>query len=146
MPAAVDGAPVPQTLDPSLLDGLAAAAVHLARWSAPPPDVPAPTRALDDVLDDLDEIADEVRERERDAGLPATRAIDPGFVTAAHRWASGASLDEAMGRLDVTGGDFVRTVKQVADLVGQLRHVGDDDLAATAGRALDGLRRGIVDA
>ena len=45
----------------------------------------------------------------------------------------------------MTGGDFVRNVKQVADLVGQLRSAVPD-LSSTGNEALDRLRRGIVQA
>jgi ATP-dependent RNA helicase HelY len=72
--------------------------------------------------------------------------LDAGFVAAAWRWASGADLDEALGDLELTGGDFVRNVKQVADLLGQLRAVGGGPLTHLAEEALDGLRRGIVEA
>ena len=133
-------------LDGPELAAAVAAMVYESRSDDPPAEVVGPTRALDDVLDDLDEIGAVIRRRERAAGLSATRDLDPAFVDAAYRWSSGRSLDEAVGRLDITGGDFVRNVKQVADLVGQLRAVGDLDLTAAAEVALDGLRRGIVEA
>ncbi|MBW3619785.1 MAG: DEAD/DEAH box helicase [Actinobacteria bacterium] len=108
------------------------------------PDIPtAPMyRAVDRVV----EVAHELRALEADAGLRPMRELDAGFVAPAWRWTKGASLDEALGNLDLTGGDFVRNVKQVADLVGQLRDVGDGDLPALARRAVGQLRRGIVEA
>jgi len=105
-----------------------------------------PTADLHDVTEEVLDLADELRERERRAGVPPLGDLDAGFVAAAWRWASGADLDTALGELDLTGGDFVRNVKQVADLLGQLRSVGDSDLAARASSAMDGLRRGIVEA
>ncbi len=99
-------------------------------------------RALEEVLD----IADELRSMEVDAGLKPLRDLDGGFIGPAWRWTKGASLDEALGDLELTGGDFVRNVKQVADLVGQLRDVGGGDLPGLARRAVDQLRRGIVEA
>ncbi len=92
------------------------------------------------------ELADELRAIERRAGVTPLRDLDAGFVASAWRWTSGADLDTALGDLDLTGGDFVRNAKQIADLLGQLRSVGDNDLAARASKAMDGLRRGIVEA
>jgi ATP-dependent RNA helicase HelY len=105
-----------------------------------------PTVALYETTDAILSLADELRDRERRAGVAPLRDLDAGFVAAAWRWASGSDLDTALGDLDLTGGDFVRNVKQVADLLGQLRSVGERDLAARASTAMDGLRRGIVEA
>lgn len=145
---------VAEALRGGLLDGLtgpevaaaAAALVFESRTDEPPAEIHAPTRALGEVVDELDGLAARLRRRERAAGLPATRDLDPGFVIAAYRWTAGRSLDESIGRMEITGGDFVRNVKQVADLVGQLRSIGDPALTAAANQALDGLRRGIVEA
>lgn len=128
------------------LAALAAVLVYEARTDEPPAPVHFPTKALDEVVDDLEGIADDVRRRERAAGLPTMRELDPGFAVAAYRWAGGHSLDESLGSMDLTGGDFVRIVRMLADLVGQLRTVGDDALASTAAHAVDQLRRGVVDA
>jgi ATP-dependent RNA helicase HelY len=105
-----------------------------------------PTVDLYETTEAILSLADELRDRERRAGVTPLRDLDAGFVAAAWRWASGADLDTALGDLDLTGGDFVRNVKQVADLLGQLRSVGDPDLASRASTAMDGLRRGIVEA
>jgi ATP-dependent RNA helicase HelY len=133
-------------LDGPELAGLAALFLYEPRGGEPTPDPVLPTVALEDVTEAVLALADELRERLRAAGLRPLPDLDGGFVAPAWRWASGADLDESLGNLDLTGGDFVRNVKQVADLVGQLRHVGDPALAAAAAAALDGLRRGIVEA
>ena len=108
------------------------------------PDIPTEPmrRATERILD----LAGELRGREEAAGLRPVRELDAGFIAPAWRWARGMDLDRALGNLELTGGDFVRNVKQVADLVGQLRDVGEGDLPARARRAVDGLRRGIVEA
>ena len=78
--------------------------------------------------------------------LQPSRELDAGFVASAYRWARGHDLEDAIGDMELTGGDFVRTVKQIADLAGQLRDVGDTQLRAKATRTVDQLRRGIVEA
>jgi ATP-dependent RNA helicase HelY len=132
-------------LDPDELAGVAALFLYTPRGGEPTEDAELPTLRLYEVAEELFDLADELRGREQAAGVRPLRDLDAGFVAPAWRWAGGADLDDALGRLELTGGDFVRNIKQVADLVGQLRSVGDEQLARDADRALDGLRRGIVE-
>jgi ATP-dependent RNA helicase HelY len=93
----------------------------------------------------LDRLARELNAAEDAAGLPLTRAPDPGFVTAARRWAAGDGLAAVLGDEDITGGDFVRNVKQLIDLLRQLgERAPDPATAASARRAADLLYRGVV--
>ncbi|MFA9428718.1 DEAD/DEAH box helicase [Egicoccus sp. AB-alg2] len=133
-------------LDPAELAGIAALFLYEPRGGEPTERPELPTLALYDAVEELLDLAEELRRHERDAGVRPLRDLDAGFVAPAYRWASGDDLDDALGTLDLTGGDFVRNVKQVADLVGQLRSVGGEPLAGTAAEAVDALRRGIVEA
>jgi ATP-dependent RNA helicase HelY len=134
-------------LDAAELAGLAALFLYEPRGGEPSQHVRIPTVELDDAIEGVVDLAEELRAREAAAGVRSTlRELDAGFVGAAWRWASGADLDDAMGDLELTGGDFVRMIKQIADLVGQLKHVGGPSVAAEAGAAVDQLRRGIVEA
>ena len=84
---------------------------------------------------------------EDDAGLPETRTVDPGLVEAMHAWAAGESLADVLeDDEDLTGGDFVRHVKQVVDLLHQVADVAPDPETAAPGpggrrRVLPGRRR-----
>jgi ATP-dependent RNA helicase HelY len=134
------------------LDGPSLAAVvscftyeHRGRDRPPDPQFPSSTvreraRALDDLADDLG--ADEAA-----AGLPRTRRPDAGFVHLAHAWASGNGLASVLEHEELSGGDFVRNVKQLIDL---LRGIGDvapvPATAARARQAADALQRGVVTA
>jgi ATP-dependent RNA helicase HelY len=133
-------------LDPSELAGIAALFLYEPRGGDVTEDPELPTMRLYEAVEDVLGLAEELREHERAAGVRPVRDLDAGFVAAAWRWTSGADLDEALGDLELTGGDFVRNIKQVADLVGQLRTVGGGPLTSLAEGALDGLRRGIVEA
>ena len=83
---------------------------------------------------------------EEQAGLPVTRPLDPGFVGLAHAWASGDDLDEILDDEDLSGGDFVRTVKQLVDLLRQLGDVAPAPATAAAARsAAERLYRGVVE-
>ncbi|MDA8392103.1 MAG: DEAD/DEAH box helicase [Actinomycetota bacterium] len=84
--------------------------------------------------------ADEVAFR-----LPTTRPPDPGFMGPAQAWAAGRSLSAVLEDGCFPGGDFVRNVKQLADLLGQIADVAPEpDTATTARRAADSLLRGVV--
>jgi ATP-dependent RNA helicase HelY len=132
-------------LDPPELAALAALVVFESRGEVEPTARP-PTARLSTASDALEELAVGLRAHERDAGLPPLRALDATFVRPALRWAQGADLDDAIEGLDMTGGDFVRNVKQAADLLGQLRDVVDPQLRGRLSEAIDALRRGIVEA
>ena len=133
-------------LDGPELAAIAALFLYEPRGGTPTEAPELPTLAIEQATEAVDDLADELRARERAARLATIGDLDAGFVAPAWRWAAGASLDEALGDLELTGGDFVRMIKQVADLVGQLRDVAGPPLRATATAALDELRRGIVDA
>ncbi len=77
-------------------------------------------------------------------GLSFLREPDLGFAWASHAWASGQPLERVLGE-EMTPGDFVRAVKQLIDLLDQIRDAcGDPGLAAVAGAAISALRRGVV--
>jgi len=105
-----------------------------------------PTAQLATALDEILDLAEELRALEQAQRLDATRPLDAGFIAATWRWASGRDLEDAIGAMDLTGGDFVRNIKQIADLSGQLRDVGGPELRGAAAEAVDVLRRGIVEA
>ncbi|HEX9033207.1 MAG TPA: RNA helicase, partial [Streptosporangiaceae bacterium] len=76
--------------------------------------------------------------------LSFLREPDFGFAVRSHAWASGRPLDVLLGD-DMTPGDFVRAVKQLIDLLDQIRQAaGETALASTAGAAIGALRRGVV--
>ncbi|HEX5367230.1 MAG TPA: hypothetical protein VFW63_11295, partial [Acidimicrobiales bacterium] len=94
---------------------------------------------------EVERLARELREDEEAAGLPLTRAPDPGFVALAHAWAAGEPLVEVLGDEDLSGGDFVRNVKTLIDLVRQVGEVAPDPATGRAARqAAEALHRGVV--
>jgi ATP-dependent RNA helicase HelY len=132
-------------LDPATLAGLVSCFVyeHRSRTPAPPPWFPS-RRARERVAA-LESMASELNAAERGAGLPETRAPDPSFFALAHAWAAGEALDEVLGDEDVSGGDFVRNVKQLIDLLRQIGDGAAEPATARAARqAADALFRGVV--
>jgi superfamily II RNA helicase len=98
----------------------------------------------------LMEVAERIRAVEEDQGVPRTRQPAPGLSTAVTSWARGASLAVAIGVAsrdvgELAPGDFVRTMKSVADLAQQVSHTASDpEVAAAAREAVNLLVRGVV--
>ncbi len=108
------------------------------RW--PDNQVARRSRAIDGIWRDL-------HVAERDARLPETRRLDPGFTAAIYNWTRGDELADVLEDEEMTGGDFVRNVKQTIDLLRQIAEVApDDETAATAHAAADACRRGVIEA
>ena len=64
---------------------------------------------------------DELDQLEKDHDLSFLREPDLGFAWAAYRWARGARLESVLAETpDLTPGDFVRSVKQLIDLLDQI--------------------------
>ncbi|HUJ06586.1 MAG TPA: DEAD/DEAH box helicase [Streptosporangiaceae bacterium] len=81
---------------------------------------------------------------EKSHGLGFLREPDVAFAARSHAWASGSPLEALLGD-DMTPGDFVRAVKQLIDLLDQIRDASaGTTLAGTAAVAVDALRHGVV--
>ena len=72
---------------------------------------------------ELERLAGELNQAEDEAGLPLTRRPDAGFFAPAYSWAAGDDLGEVIAGDEMSGGDFVRNVKQIIDLLRQIRTV-----------------------
>jgi ATP-dependent RNA helicase HelY len=82
---------------------------------------------------------------ERDHKLDFLRTPDLGFAWVAYRWAEGDDLDDVLQASDLAAGDFVRWMKQLIDLAGQVAGAaGDGPLRETARQVVRALRRGVV--
>ncbi|HXZ62470.1 MAG TPA: hypothetical protein VEG62_06985, partial [Acidimicrobiales bacterium] len=94
-------------------------------------------------------LAEHIRAVEEAHLVPRTRQPAPGLATAVTSWARGASLSTALAVAardvgELAPGDFVRTMKSVADLAQQVSHTADDTVVATAARqAVGQLVRGV---
>jgi len=59
-------------------------------------------------------------------GLQPQRAPDPTFGPLAHAWVAGESLAEVVADDEMSAGDFVRTIKQLIDVLRQLAAAAPD--------------------
>jgi ATP-dependent RNA helicase HelY len=86
---------------------------------------------------------------EADRDVRVTRDLDLGFAWAAYRWADGQSLDRVLAGAEqagteLSGGDFVRWMRQLIDLLDQLAKVAEEPVASVARAAVGRVRRGVV--
>jgi ATP-dependent RNA helicase HelY len=130
-------------LSPSELAAVVSALVFEVREHEPAP-VRLPRSPVPDVLDRMNSLWARLSTAEHDRRLDFLREPAPGFAWAAYRWASGANLDSVLTDNALSAGDFVRWVRQLLDLLGQLSNAADDEVAAAATKASDALRRGVV--
>ncbi len=133
-------------LDPTGVAALASTFTYEARRADSRPEEPwFPSSRLRRRWSELEAMATELNLAEEEAGLPLTRRPDPGFVAHAHGWAAGEELSEVIVDESVSGGDFVRNIKQLIDLVRQLGQMAPEPATAKAAQeAADRLFRGVV--
>jgi ATP-dependent RNA helicase HelY len=87
----------------------------------------------------------DLAEVERAHRLDFLRRPDAGLAWAAYRWAEGDDLAEVLGESELTAGDFVRWIKQLIDLSGQVADAaGAGPLRETARDVVRQVRRGVV--
>jgi ATP-dependent RNA helicase HelY len=132
-------------LDPPSVAALASCVTYEHRSRMPPPPPWFPSAELRGRFEELERIGRDLQGAERAADLPETRLPDPTFAGLAHAWASGTDLATVLDDEDLSGGDFVRNVRQLIDLLRQL--AGSAPVRATgraADAAADDLFRGVV--
>jgi ATP-dependent RNA helicase HelY len=129
--------------------GLAAALSVLVFESRRPDDASSPRIPGDgvrEVVGEMVKLWGTLDALERDHKLDFLRQPDLGFAWVAYRWAEGDELDDVLLVSDLAAGDFVRWMKQLIDLAGQVADAagGGTPLRETAREVVRRLRRGVV--
>lgn len=91
----------------------------------------------------ITKIYGKIHDAESDLNLEPMRAPDFGFCWASHKWASGHSLTSILKGSDLTVGDFVRSMKQIIDLLRQLRSAAPE-LQNVIDESLKKIDRGVI--
>ena len=131
-------------LDPAAMAGLVSCFTYEHRSPEAPPAPWFPSNKVRDRWRSLAALANELNAIEDEAGLELTRPPEPTFLAIAHAWAAGESLDDVLEDEDLSAGDFVRNMKQVIDLLGQIADVTDGPTSGVAREAAARLFRGVV--
>ena len=143
-----------ESLDAPELAAVLSAVLYETRGDTPtaPGGVDIPTGKLRRALNQTRRLWSELRADEQRHRISHSREPDDGFVPAIYRWAATGDLTTALAASDAAGtgsplsaGDFVRWCRQVLDLLDQVRNAAPDPgLRATAKRAINDVRRGVV--
>jgi ATP-dependent RNA helicase HelY len=132
-------------LPPAELAALVSTFTYEHRGPGVPPPPWFPSRRVRSRWTELERLADDLRADEEAAGLPQTRPPDPGFAALAHAWAAGEPLGDVLSDEELSGGDFVRNIKTLIDLIRQVGDIAPDrDTARSARQAAEALHRGVV--
>ncbi|ULE35831.1 DEAD/DEAH box helicase [Mycobacterium sp. IDR2000157661] len=141
-------------LDAAELAGVLSAVLYESRGDTPGgrEGFDIPTGKLRRALNQTRRLSSELRLDEQRHRITQSREPDDGFVAAIFRWATTGDLTSALAASDATAsgnplsaGDFVRWCRQVLDLLDQVRNAAPDPaLRATAKRAINDVRRGVV--
>jgi ATP-dependent RNA helicase HelY len=132
-------------LDAASLAGLVSCVTYEHRSAEPPPPPWFPSQQVRERVDELDAIVIDLNRDEAMLRIPPTRRPEPSFFPLAYAWASGEPLDRVLEEEDLSGGDFVRHVKLLVDLLHQVARAAP--LASTrrvAEQAAHALVRGVV--
>ena len=84
-----------------------------------------------------------LEEIESNFGVKTQREPDAGFCFISYKWASGNSLNSVLKGTDMSVGDFVRSTKQLIDLLNQIAGASDT-LRPTCKEAVKRIDRGVV--
>src|SRR6478672_8101796 len=132
-------------LSPSELAAALSVLVFAARRPDDASSPRIPGGPVQEVIGEMVRLWGELDALEREHRLDFLRAPDMGFAWVAYRWAEGDELDDVLGPSDLAAGDFVRWMKQLLDLAGQVADAaGDLPLRETAREVVRRLRRGVV--
>ncbi|HEY1918187.1 MAG TPA: DEAD/DEAH box helicase [Streptosporangiaceae bacterium] len=141
-----------ESLRRGLWDGLAvpelAACVSALSFESRRPDESAPrmpSGQVRQVSASMIRVWGQLDQLETDHGLSFLREPDFGFAWTAYRWARGDALADVLDDdPDLAAGDFVRSVKQVVDLLDQVAAAAGAEVAAVARAAAESMRRGVI--
>ena len=79
-----------------------------------------PNKEVERAVKELEEISYRIHQDEIAEGLEPMREPDLEFCSAAFRWANGHSLSSILKNGELTVGDFVRSMKQIVDVLRQI--------------------------
>ena len=128
-------------LTPPELVATLSAALYEGRKSDIAPRLPHPK--VQESLAEMVHIWARIEAQESSYGLKTQREPDFGFCWTAYHWAQGKSLSHVLKGTDLSVGDFVRSIRQLIDLLNQLGKASAD-LSATCKAAVRTIERGVV--
>jgi ATP-dependent RNA helicase HelY len=102
-----------------------------------------PTDNVANTLASITRVWAELEDLEIEVGVKTQRSPDLGFCYMIYRWANGSSLNQVLKGSDMSVGDFVRSTKQLVDLLGQIANAAPN-LNKKCREAVKLIDRGVV--
>ncbi len=134
-------------LDPASLAALVSVFVYEQRSPEPPAAPWFPSSTVRQRFREIEEVGRALNVLEDIAGLDLTRSPDPTFAAVAFAWAAGEAFADVVEAEELSGGDFVRTIKQLVDLLRQIAQLAPEPgTRRSAEAAVSLLFRGVVEA
>jgi ATP-dependent RNA helicase HelY len=103
-----------------------------------------PTAEVADRYRRLTSTWDRIRRAEDAHHVELCRELEDGFAASVFRWAQGEPLEDVLRETTMAPGDFVRSCKQLLDLLRQIADVAPEPTASVARRAGGSVNRGVV--
>ena len=102
-----------------------------------------PSQKVTSTLTEIISLWAALEQIENDFGVKTQREPDAGFCFISYKWASGNSLNSVLKGSDMSVGDFVRSTKQLVDLLNQIGGASEK-LRPTCKDAVKRIDRGVV--
>jgi ATP-dependent RNA helicase HelY len=102
-----------------------------------------PSQKVTSTLTEIISLWAQLEAIENDFGVKTQREPDPGFCFISYNWASGNSLNNVLKGSDMSVGDFVRSTKQLVDLLNQIAGASEK-LRPVCKDAVKRIDRGVV--
>ena len=102
-----------------------------------------PSQKVTSTLTEIISLWTALEKIESDFGVKTQREPDAGFCFISYKWASGNSLNSVLKGSDMSVGDFVRSTKQLVDLLNQIG-VASEKLRPVCKDAVKRIDRGVV--
>jgi len=133
-------------LDPASLAAVCSSFLYESRRNEYIDTPSVPGGPTERALERITKVWGELSGVENNHKLHDLKRIDAGLCWAVYRWAKGATLMKVLTSNDITAGDFVRWVRQVLDLLGQVVTVTpvDSPLHQSAVDAIALMQRGVI--
>jgi ATP-dependent RNA helicase HelY len=102
-----------------------------------------PSQKVTSTLTEIISLWAQLESIENDFGVKTQREPDAGFCFISYKWASGNSLNSVLKGSDMSVGDFVRSTKQLVDLLNQIAGASEK-LRPVCKDAVKRIDRGVV--
>ena len=102
-----------------------------------------PNTKTQEIVREISKIWLDIHEDEVHGGLNQTRPLDLGFYNSVYKWANGSSIKSILEESEMGIGDFIRSIKQVMDLLRQLQ-IAFPENREKYKSAIEKLDRGII--